>query len=319
MRKSDIFLALAEPGQELRFYQGQEGGPLRFHFVDFRQEHKIRISLAEIAEPKRWPIYEKEAVNMAEKADYLQSIAHLISEIKAQAWGKVVWSRAEEFQVQKPLSQVLKNLHQAYPQATVYALSHPVAGTWIGASPELLLKKNGDALSTVSLAGTVKFNDPLGFQAKEMQEQSMVTDFIAQQFEDHPQVQDLRIGERFEKEAGKIKHLCTPIEASAREGFQPLELIAKLHPTPAVAGLPRQAALDYLAQNEKYERTFYSGFFGWEEAEQAKFWVNLRCGRFLDAQKIQLFAGGGITADSNPQKEWEETEAKMRTLADALV
>ena len=101
------------------------------------------------------------------------------------------------------------------------------------------------------------------------------------------------------------------------EGKSAVDLALSLHPTPAVGGLPRQAAVEYILKNEGYDRSFYTGFFGVTRNNEANFWVNLRCMQ-LFKNGLVLYAGGGITAASSPQLECEETCNKLQTLTSII-
>jgi isochorismate synthase len=94
-------------------------------------------------------------------------------------------------------------------------------------------------------------------------------------------------------------------------------LLNKLHPTPAVCGLPKKDAFDFIIENETHDRGFYAGYIGIETQSSNEYFVNLRCARFF-SDRINLFVGGGITADSRPENEWTETELKSGTIMKAL-
>ena len=100
--------------------------------------------------------------------------------------------------------------------------------------------------------------------------------------------------------------------------FNLKELLKTLHPTPAVCGLPKQASKDFILQNENYARSFYTGFLGEMNVnEKTELFVNLRCAE-IQGDEVVIYVGGGVTADSNAQKEWEETYAKTQTIKKVL-
>ncbi len=91
-----------------------------------------------------------------------------------------------------------------------------------------------------------------------------------------------------------------------------------MHPTPAVAGYPKQKAIDFILENENYNREFYTGYFGFiNKDKSSKLFVNLRCMQ-IEKKKLSVYVGGGITKDSNPLNEWQETEDKSKTLLSVL-
>ena len=115
-----------------------------------------------------------------------------------------------------------------------------------------------------------------------------------------------------------VQHLVTPMEGVLREETGILELAQRLHPTPAVGGEPRDAALDLIAEHEGFDRGWYAGPVGWLGSDgDGDLMVALRCG-LVDGREAMLFAGCGIVADSDPALEWEESRIKLRPVVSAL-
>lgn len=181
---------------------------------------------------------------------------------------------------------------------------------WLFASPELLLKWKGPALETISLAGTISHHQKKEFTAKEKHEQALVSDFILETFKKN-RLKDIHMKGPIEVSAGHLKHLCTFLSGTSHE--EPLSLAYKLHPTPAVCGIPVDHALAFIKQNETINRSFYTGFQGVVQEQSGELFVNLRC---LEAKNgcLQFYAGAGITADSDPEMEHNECREKMNTL-----
>jgi isochorismate synthase len=225
----------------------------------------------------------------------------------------VVISRAQFFSQKVAPLQLFEKLCAAYPQLTVYLFSHPKVGTWCGATPETLLALEGETLKTMSLAGTMPLGHEADFSSKEYHEQQLVTNFIEDTLKENRSLDKVKVASVSVSKAGQVAHLQSLIEAQVKPNFELSKLLEKLHPTPAVSGLPRQAALNFIAENENYNRSFYSGYFGISQQQQAHYWVNLRCMQIFE-EGFALYAGGGITAQSAAQSEWEETQAKMDTL-----
>lgn len=203
-----------------------------------------------------------------------------------------------------------------YPTAFVYCAYTPLTGTWIGASPETLVHIQEKTLETMALAGTQKWDgstalNDIQWGDKEREEQALVGDFIEDIFRETHCV--------FEKKslqtsrAGTLLHLKTKYCTTLPAALNHWELIEKLHPTPAVAGLPQSAALQLIRRHEKHERMYYCGYIGEVKKNEAHLFVNLRCMRVLD-QELAIFVGAGITAGSDAQAEWRETEWKADTL-----
>ncbi len=156
---------------------------------------------------------------------------------------------------------------------------------------------------------------------KDIEEQALVCRYIISCFK------KIRLREYVETGpktvvAGNLLHLKTDYDVDmTATGFPQLGsiMLKLLHPTSAVCGMPLQNALDFLAKEEKYDREFYSGFIGPVNIDsESHIYVNLRCMQILKDKKAQLYAGAGVTSDSIPEKEWEETEIKMNTLLNVI-
>ena len=245
--------------------------------------------------------------------DYIRLINKTVSELNSTETNKIVISRIKEIVNNDfNLIETFKNLHQAYPKAFLYVWYTPTNGLWIGASPELLLKESNFKIETVSLAGTLPKDED--WTAKEIHEQQVVTDYILNQLSvatnvvsDGPHTID----------AGFFNHLKTYISANV-ETYQEVESILKaLHPTPAVCGMPKDKAKDYIIRNEGYDRKYYAGFFGFKKPAESLYFVNLRCAQIF-SNVVKLYVGGGIMPDSIAEKEWHETEMKSKTIGNLL-
>lgn len=245
--------------------------------------------------------------------EYEKIIQNTVAEIQQSNTRKVVMSRRK---VQENLSyHVLKsyrNLMEQQPNALVFLWHYPEKETWLGATPELLLSQKGNQLNTVSLAATKL--PSASWMEKEFDEQQIVTDFILDCFKGTENLQS--IGPET-VQAGKFQHLKTYISAEIPENFTIENLLKKLHPTPALCGLPKKAAFDYIVEHEGYDREFYAGYIGIQTKNSKTYFVNLRSAQLFSNQ-IWVYVGGGITAESVPEKEWMETELKSGTILNAL-
>ncbi|MEM9981150.1 MAG: chorismate-binding protein [Bacteroidota bacterium] len=256
------------------------------------------------------------------KLAYQSLVEKAITEIKANRLRKVVTSRRQAVHFSDiPSATVLfEKLHEAYPSAFISLVHLPGVGTWLGASPEVLISVDTQQiLRTMALAGTQPYqsNKPLSeavWTQKEIEEQALVSRYIINCFK------KVRVRE-FEEEgpktvrAGNLLHLRTDfwVDLAAIDYPQlPDIMLRLLHPTSAVCGMPLQESLAFLATEETYERQFYSGFLG-PVGDTAQLFVNLRCMQLL-GKKAYLYAGGGVTVDSQSEKEWQETVMKCETL-----
>ncbi len=254
-------------------------------------------------------------------------VAAAIKKIKVSEFEKVVLARKESISFDLDPMQTLSKLLVRYETAFCYWFFHPELGSWQGATPELLLKLDSSSLQTVSLAGTRKY-DPfrsVEWSEKEYHEQRLVTDQMLSR------LQGLGLSpvasETFNARAGNLWHLKTNIETYITAHVPLLSLIEALHPSAAICGLPREKALEFIEENEGFDRQFYAGYLGMinhrasaegQKNTEAELYVNLRC-MSIEGTVANVFIGSGITTDSNPLKEWEETVHKAQTMTQVLM
>lgn len=313
------FLALKKAHARPNYYEESPNGLHEFRFVDFKQQDPISI----MVKPAQWSAGNqwifRAAPHTTNRTDYTKSLQLLHGFLRDSPEKKVVFSRAQIFELAQDPHDLFLKLCDAYPSATVYLFSHPKCGTWLGASPETLISFSLDALLTASLAGTLPYNSELDFGEKEKQEQGIVTDYIINTLNKIPAISKLSKGTRTSLRAGNLKHLYTPIKAKVEDPLALDAVLNKLHPTPAVAGNPKDEALSMISELEGYDRSYYTGYFGLKKGDEGDFWVNLRCAQIISADKICLYAGGGIIAASDAEAEWEETESKMQTILNVML
>lgn len=251
------------------------------------------------------------------KEEYEEEIKVIKRFIDDSCEKKVVAARVKVENKRIDVGATFLSLSKAYPAAFTFCFSTPQTGCWIGASPEMLLRRHGSTLETMALAGTRPAGTPEEWDGKNRLEQQMVTDFIKKCFTENGL--NVEAGDATTRRAGNIEHLCTPIisELSNNADFTDTkvkELISSLSPTPALAGVPKQEAIEIITGTEKFQRGYYGGFCGpLRSLSEFTFFVTLRCGR-IEGNRIALFAGGGITKDSEEENEWNETNLKLATL-----
>jgi isochorismate synthase len=188
----------------------------------------------------------------------------------------------------------------------------------MGATPERLLKANGSKFQTVALAGTQLFknNKSVIWGNKEQVEQQFVTDYILETLKNV--TSDIEISSPNTLKAGNLLHLKTDIKGSINDDASLKQLVLLLHPTPAVCGLQKKNAKEFIIENEGYHRSFYAGFLGEINKNlETDLFVNLRCMQIqseLDIIQAHLYIGCGITKDSSPENEWQETVNKAMTM-----
>ncbi len=256
------------------------------------------------------------------KEEYLELIQQTVDTIREGALSKVIMSR--QIPVRHPrtsLGAMLLQLHYFTPNAFTYLVNLPVAGTWMGATPEVLVKGGGAFFETVSLAGTQvrKWDGEEYFwSTKDIEEQAFVSRYMLDVFFNFD-IHKYKTTGPETLESGKVAHLKTSFFFPAEKIENQLgSFVAELHPTPAVCGLPKDLAQEYIAKAEPYDRRYYTGYLGpWRLNGEVSLFVNLRCMEILPEEYI-LYAGGGITARSVPEKEWDETNQKARTLLSVI-
>ena len=271
--------------------------------------------------PFELPKEENGPYRFLKKEDYLRSIGNTISEIQTGALSKVIISRRIPVpRNENPIGEIFLKLKKQTPNAFCYLVNLPIAGTWMGATPEILLHSEGDSYETVSLAGTQprRAGSDYSWHTKDIEEQAFVSRYMLDVFH--------RFGiDRYKTkgpdtmESGKVAHLATSFYFQAEKINHCLgDFIADLHPTPAVCGLPKDMADEFIRLHEKHQRKYYTGYLGpWRMNNEVRLFVNLRCMEIVSEQFV-LYVGGGITAKSSPEKEWEETIQKARTLLSVL-
>ncbi len=251
------------------------------------------------------------------KYDYEASFHSLKQAIVENKIEKVVLSRTlfSEAINRAKAAAFFFALEKAYPHAMIYLLNLPAIGCWAGATPEILLAKDAGGYQTAALAGTKPATPEAKWREKEVHEQALVTDFIQNILQNNHIFHYQKSGPE-SITAGNVMHLKTsffiPDEyISGKE----IKIAEQLHPTPAVCGLPREAALNLILEAETHDRAYYTGYLGEVNSPQRDihFFVNLRCMQIFNEGAL-LYIGGGITADSDLEEEWQETEEKSKTL-----
>lgn len=284
----------------------------------FRDEEMGDEIIAEIENSKPlYADYQVERPYTVEKTEYLAQAEKMIRSF-SQGISKAVLSRVvlEEKPAGFDAGRFFLKLVRTYPDAFCHLINIPGAGCWAGASPEMLFRSDGADAETVALAGTRKYSasaDP-EWEEKEIREQEMVSRHIESVLEEC-HIRNYVKGQTRTVKAGNVLHLATPYRFTTDSNpFHKEEFIQRLHPTPAVGGLPKDRALELIADTEKHNREYYAGFCGPLNFEgHTDLFVNLRCMKILPGE-LAVFAGGGLTSGSIPAREWEETEWKAKTL-----
>lgn len=272
------------------------------------------------------------------EALYVRNVAEAVEAMQRGEFRKVVLSRTKQVQFANAPNAVtlFDKLCQAYPTAFVSAVSIPEKGQiWISATPERLVSIDADGIfRTASLAGTQSAFEPDGtpkrppeamWSQKEIEEQALVNRYIIECFK------KIRLREYIEEGpktiiAGNLMHLSTFFTVDTQAVRYPqlgTVMLRLLHPTAAVCGTPRDVAFRFINRHETHDRELYSGFLGpvnidtTTEGAASNLFVHIRCMK-LEGRLATLYAGAGLTEDSVPEREWQETEMKCQTLLSVI-
>ena len=261
---------------------------------------------------------------------FLAAARSALKDIADRQFCKVVLARAIDWQAPEPLDPalLLHNLRHRHPGCYTFAVGNDRGQTFLGASPECLVAIDHGRIATEALAGSAPrgttpeldriWGDRLLNNPKELHEHRLVADFIADrlaQLGAHPKVA-VKPGLR---KLSNIQHLQTPICGRLPRNVDPLDVVAALHPTPAVAGLSRSAAIAAIDRYEPFERSLYTGAIGWlDPMGNAEFAVGIRSA-LIQGDRARLFAGAGIVAGSDPERELAEIQLKLQALWAALI
>ncbi len=252
---------------------------------------------------------------------YFAAFNRFMEPLKAKNIKKLVLSRPAFCPINddfSPLETFVKACN-AYPRMMIYLCHTPVSGTWLGSTPEILLSGQAMSWNTVALAGTMPIEngiEPTEWSLKNQEEQAIVAEYVRKIVKKHGR----KTMERgpYTARAGQLVHLKTDFLFQLKETGFLGDLLKELHPTPAVCGLPKNEAYQFISENEGYDRRYYSGFVGWIDPEgQTDIYVNLRCME-IRSTEAKLYAGGGILPSSEVRSEWEETGEKMKTMKNLL-
>lgn len=253
--------------------------------------------------------------------EYFERLNGILTDIRTGRNQKVIMSRV--FYEGRPddfdAVDTFKRLAANYPATFTHLSLHPESGIWLGATPELLLKQRDASLSIMALAGTQARKDDgeYRWREKEMEEHLMVGRHIEKIFKKYGCSLSVKDGPKT-IESGRVAHLSTDYVFQEEAPVAIKDLLQDLHPTPAVGGLPVDISVESILEHEGYDRRYYCGFVGETDFQTtADLYINLRCMQ-VGGDRIAIYVGGGITAASNPQEEWQETVMKSKTMVDIL-
>lgn len=268
--------------------------------------------------------------DVTDRRNFYLSVLSALELIQQNQISKIVLAHAIDVKAPRPFNLIgsLNNLRQKYPDCHVFSLSNGKGKKFIGASPERLIKIQNQELETDALAGSAPrgknliedayFAEKLLTSQKDRSEHEIVSDFIVKRLSNlglNPQ--KLPIPSLLK--LSNIQHLWTPILGKIPIGIHPLEILAELHPTPAVAGDPRDIALEQIRRYENFNRSVYAAPLGWIDHQgNSEFIVGIRSA-LIESDRARLWAGAGIVVGSDPEKELAEIQLKLQALLKALI
>lgn len=258
------------------------------------------------------------SLNECPTEDYSADFAAFHSAIRNGSFSKLVLARKDDQQsVNASPEHLFFTACQMFPRAMVMLISTSATGTWLIATPEVLLEGDGTRWLTMALAGTMPYNEVFPqWSIKNQQEQHIVEQFIADAIA--PFATDIIKDGPHTVRAANLIHLCTTFRFHLSDDATVGNVVSALHPTPAVSGLPRTDAISFICANEHLERSYYSGFAGPVGIGcSTHLYVSLRLMQ-IRHDHCTLFAGGGIMPDSELQSEWNETENKLSTMRSCI-
>ncbi len=256
---------------------------------------------------------------------YARAFACFHEQLEKGVFRKIVLARKMTMDTSLSAEQLFMRACRMYPRLFVSLVSTPQSGTWLMATPEVLLRGEGGCYQTMSLAGTQRAApsktvadypvEGVEWSEKNREEQQYVTDYIErciQGFSD-----EWHLKGPYTTMAANLYHLRTDIRFRLCAGHGLGDVLEALYPTPAVCGIPKEEARQFILAHEHQPRKYYSGFVGpLSPSGKTHLFVSLRCMNLLPGGICDLYAGGGLLRESEMEKEWVETEAKMQTMGE---
>ena len=296
-------------------YQSDPATPLQKDLFDFHNTNAVATTTLQAPVGASLP-------DQTNEQDYKQLVEKAVQAIQSDEFLKVVLSRAEhkELDPSYDLLTLFSKLATKLPAAFVSLVYLPGQCAWLVGTPEKLLTCDNKTVETVALAGTQWLGEnvelrQIGWPDKIIEEQALVCDYIRDAFTASG-IDTLKWRGPRSVQAANLVHLRSDFTAQIPESSPKLlqQLLAKLHPTSAVCGMPKPKAAAFLTEHEGYDRDYYTGFLGPVDFNgRTDLFVNLRTSQIIGSTVV-LYVGGGIVSDSQPDVEWQETIEKTKTV-----
>ncbi|MCP4724183.1 MAG: isochorismate synthase [bacterium] len=253
--------------------------------------------------------------------DWKKKINRIKEDIKKKEYKKLVLAKKSIFKLEEDLDPGLITYLLNRNKMNSYTFYFQPAEdiSFVGNSPELLYKRDGDKIVSEALAGTrergenedddARIEKELLTSVKDRNEHKIVQDYIQDTLVNLSKT-ELEESSVTVLKLPKVQHLFCRMSSLLKEGINDFDILSNLHPTPAVGGYPKEASLKRITDIEDFNRGWYGGAIGWIGNESAEFAVGIRSGLICNSE-LTLFAGAGIVQRSDPEEEWNETENKM--------
>lgn len=330
-QESDAFLAFSKPNEndhhlhlvDVFNLELSDKNNARFDFLIMpfanNQSLNVYLKYKEVFRNRLFTFRSQSKQNILEinKENYTNDVNQIIDMFGKTTMQKVVYSRVKKINNNNvDLGELYLRLKDKYPTAFTFIYNLPGIGCWIGATPELLLRKEDGLTKTVALAGTQRYENnglPVVWGRKEVEEQAFIKDFIKSHliklsldYKEYPTET---------KVAGKVCHIYNAYDIYNIVHYT--ELIKALHPGPAISGTPKSKAISCINDIEGHDRKYYTGYLGELKNDTFDLYINLRSME-VSRDYFFLYIGGGITKDSVAEDEWNETELKAQTLLNVI-
>lgn len=300
------------------------------HSLSVRNMQGASVSKAQVPKASETKVSETKGMTSL-SSSYAEAFGAYHDAVSEERFHKLVLARKKEMAfpgltTTDDARSLFEKACLMYPRLMIILFSTPQTGTWIIASPEILIEGSADNYHTVALAGTMPYSEGyLDWSDKNKAEQHIVEEYIENTLS--ASCSDILKDGPVTMRAGNLAHLRTDFRFHLHPETMLGSLVNRLHPTPAVCGLPKHEAREFILCNEGIDRRYYSGFAGPVGIDgETHLYVSLRCAELFPSSNTQhpsspqtiLYAGGGIMPGSSCESEWMETESKMKTIKNVL-
>jgi menaquinone-specific isochorismate synthase len=298
-----------------------------FGWVPFSKDFLLpkieQVTRIEELPPPTKPIRIIQKSFLPHKKQWCENILKAKEALSHNILEKVVLARIATFECITPPDPfaITAKLKSRAKNATVFCYAFENMA-FLGASPELLFSKQGNTIQTEAVAGTLRRgNTP----KEDVRLEKELFDSEKAQSEIYPVIHYLKrnlpslsFSPVYVKKTPNVQHLCAKAEGICEETLDNSAIIQKIHPTPALLGLPTNAALDFIKKTESFQRGLYGGTLGWSTPQKSVWIVAIRC-CLIQGATVKLYTGAGIVPGSNPEEEWDELNHKMELYKDIFI